>query len=295
MLIRPFRTADAAKMGQLAAQCARGEADFVLNPLWETPDELFAEFGRFGVDPESHLWVADAEEEGISGLVGFLRAADGTRAGLVCPIVRRQERGRGLGGELLRKALAGGAKLGIELATAAVGTRNRAGYSLLTAYGFRPMRQVYVMRCNARTDAKPLPIDGLRAEPALHEDASAILEVYRSCNFNPRTIERMEKFLSDGRHDHVVARREDGGVVAFVELETHWPARPWVAFVGVVPELRDRGLGSTLVGWALDRRFDQGATSALLMLSPANRTAVRTYEKAGFRRHRLVDVLERNL
>ncbi|MCZ6784834.1 MAG: GNAT family N-acetyltransferase, partial [Proteobacteria bacterium] len=135
MLIRPFRAADAAEMGQLAAQCARGEADFVLNPLWETPDELFAEFERFGTDPESHLWVSDAEEEGVSGLVGFLRAADGTRAGLVCPIVRRQERGRGLGGELLREALAGGAKLGIELATAAVGTRNRAGYSLLTAYG----------------------------------------------------------------------------------------------------------------------------------------------------------------
>jgi predicted GNAT family acetyltransferase len=29
------------------------------------------------------------------------------------------------------------------------------------------------------------------------------------------------------------------------------------------------------------------------MLSPANRTAVRAYEKVGFRRHRLVDVLER--
>ena len=32
--------------------------------------------------------------------------------------------------------------------------------------------------------------------------------------------------------------------------------------------------------------------SALLLLSPANRTALRAYEKSGFRRHRLVDVLE---
>ena len=31
------------------------------------------------------------------------------------------------------------------------------------------------------------------------------------------------------------------------------------------------------------------------MLSPANRTALRAYEKVGFRRHRLVDVLEKNL
>jgi predicted GNAT family acetyltransferase len=82
-------------------------------------------------------------------------------------------------------------------------------------------------------------------------------------------------------------------MVAFVELETHWPRRVWVAYVGVVPELRDRGLGSSLVSWSLARRFGTGTQSALLMLSPANRTAVRAYEKVGFRRHRLVDVLER--
>jgi predicted GNAT family acetyltransferase len=83
--------------------------------------------------------------------------------------------------------------------------------------------------------------------------------------------------------------------VGFAELETHWPKRPWVAYVGVVPELRDRGLGSALVSFALARRFAAGAEHALLMLSPANRTALRAYEKVGFRRHRLVDVLERAL
>ena len=102
----------------------------------------------------------------------------------------------------------------------------------------------------------------------------------------------MQRALADGRHAHAVAR-EAGRVVAFVELETHWPRRVWVAFVGVAPELRDRGLGSALVSFALARRFAAGAESALLMLSPANRTALRAYEKVGFRRHRLVDVLER--
>jgi hypothetical protein len=29
------------------------------------------------------------------------------------------------------------------------------------------------------------------------------------------------------------------------------------------------------------------------MLSPANRTALRTYEKSGFRRFRLIDILEK--
>jgi ribosomal protein S18 acetylase RimI-like enzyme len=83
--------------------------------------------------------------------------------------------------------------------------------------------------------------------------------------------------------------------VAFTEIETHWPRRVWVSYVGVSPALRGRGLGSALVAWALERRFAEGAGSALLLLSPANRTALRAYEKVGFRRYRLVDVLERGL
>jgi ribosomal protein S18 acetylase RimI-like enzyme len=62
-----------------------------------------------------------------------------------------------------------------------------------------------------------------------------------------------------------------------------------------VAELRDRGVGSSLVAWALARRFDEGAVAAQLMLSPANRTALRAYEKVGFRRARLIDVLEKQL
>ena len=82
---------------------------------------------------------------------------------------------------------------------------------------------------------------------------------------------------------------------AFVELETHWPKRPWVAFAGVSKERRDRGLGSALVAWLLARQFAAGAKAGLLALSPANRTALRAYEKVGFRRFRLIDALEKKL
>jgi ribosomal protein S18 acetylase RimI-like enzyme len=293
MRIRPFRASDARELAALAAHCARGESDFVLNPLWESEEELFAEFERHGIEPETHILVADAELEGATGFAGYLRSPGAPAAALLCPIVRREERGQGLGGELLRAVLAKGGELGIHLASAAVGTRNRFGYSLLTAYGFRPVRQVFMMRCDEKPRSGALPIEGLRAEPASDGDAAAIHAVYTTCGFDPRTPEQMEKVLRDGRHEHAVARDAEGRVVAFVELETHWPARPWVAFVGVLPELRDRGLGSTLVSWALAPCFERGAHAALLMLSPANRTAVRAYEKVGFRRHRLVDVLER--
>ncbi len=59
--------------------------------------------------------------------------------------------------------------------------------------------------------------------------------------------------------------------------------------------LRDQGLGSTLGAWALERRFERGTTSTLLLLSLASRTALRAYEKVEFRRHPLVYVLEKYL
>ena len=72
MEIRPFRKSDAAAVAELAAFCARGETDFVLNPFFESEAELFAEFDRFGIDPETHLLVADAGDGEPLGMAGSL-------------------------------------------------------------------------------------------------------------------------------------------------------------------------------------------------------------------------------
>jgi ribosomal protein S18 acetylase RimI-like enzyme len=296
MSIRPFRPTDAPALAQLSAECARGEADFVLNPMWETESELHAEFARFGIDAREHLLVADAGDDGqVQGMVGFVRRPGDRSAGMLCPIVRRDERGHGVGGELLRAAQRHGAeRLDISVVTAGVGTRNRGGYSLLTSHGFRPMRQAYVMKCERPPAAPGSPAGGVELALATPDDAQAILALYLACGFERRSEEEMRAAFADDRHAHAVARAGPG-IAAFVELETHWPQRPWVAFVGVASERRDRGLGSALVAWLLARHFASGARAALLALSPANREALRAYEKVGFRRFRLVDVLEKKL
>ena len=294
MPIRPFCADDAARLAELARSCARGETDFVLTPLWENERDLFAEFDRHGIDPGEHLRVAEAGDGTVTGCVGFVRRPEAITAGMVCPIVAREERGHGLGGELLRAGLALAGELGIKVISAAIGVRNRAGYSLLTALGFRPARQHFLMRLDAAPSAAPAPIEGVELAAATPDDAEGILRIYRECGFEERAPDAMRAALADGRHAHAVARRA-GDVVAFCEIETQWPQRPWVAFVGVEPELRDRGVGSALTTWTLARQFEAGATRALLLLSPGNRTAVRAYEKVGFRRHRLIDVLERTV
>jgi ribosomal protein S18 acetylase RimI-like enzyme len=296
MPIRPYRAEDAPALAALAVDCARGEADFVLNPLWESASELDAEFARFGIRPEEHVLVADEGGGGeVQGMVGFLRRPDDSSAGMLCPIVRRKDRGRGVGGELLRAAQRHGAEqLGIELATAGIGTRNRGGYSLLSSHGFRPVRQAYVMKCE-RAPGEPDPVAGLAFSVARSEDAKALLELYLACGFDARSEEQMRAMLGDGRHAHAVARTDNGELAAFVELETHWPRRPWLAFAGVAKDRRDQGVGSALVSWLLARQFHAGAVAVLLALSPANRTALRAYEKVGFRRFRLIDALEKKL
>lgn len=295
MEIRLFRPEDAAACARLSHACARAESDFVLNPLWESEAELDAEFRRHGIRPEEHLLVADAGEGEVVGLSGFLRPFGAEAAGMFCPVVDKAERGRGFGGELLRAALGhGGRRLGVRLATAGVGTRNRAGYSLLCAHGFRPVRQHFFMRCDEPPKPGRMPVAGLELGLAEPGDLSAIHQIYAACGFESRTPDAMHELYEDGRHLHAVARH-DGKVVAFAELETHWPERIWVSFVGVASELRDRGVGSALVAWAVAGRFEEGAKSAMLLLSPANRTAVRAYNKVGFRLHRTFDVLEKTL
>jgi ribosomal protein S18 acetylase RimI-like enzyme len=295
MIIRPYIDTDAAMLAALSATCLRGEADFVLNPLWETQEELRAEFARFGIEPESHLLVADAGDGEILGFIGFLRQPGAATAGMICPIVAHGGRGRGIGGELLRAAQARAVtELGIHIVTAPIGTRNRAGYSLLSSHGFRPVRQHFFMRCYEKPTPPDVALDDIALGRATSADAAAINEIYRSCGFEPRSEEAMRAVLGDGRHSHAVAR-SSGEVVAFVELETHWPRKVWVAYVGVAGDRRGRGVGTALVAWALQRSFDAGAVSAMLLLSPANRTALRAYEKVGFRRSRLIDVLEKHL
>ena len=260
MPIRRFRPADAPALAALALDCARGETDFVLNPLWETADELFAEFARFEIRPEEHLLVADEGDDGeVQGMVGFLRRPRDRSAGMLCPIVRRKERGRGVGGELLRAAQRHGAEqLGIELATAGIGTRNRGGYSLLTSHGFRPVRQAYVMSCEQSPAVPEVPIAGLEIETR-----------------GPTTPRRSSRSTCRAA-SRAAARSACARCSATGATRTRWRARAarwsrssssrrtgrsgrgWRSSAST-KERRDRGLGSSLVAWLLARQFAAGA------------------------------------
>ena len=59
-------------------------------------------------------------------------------------------------------------------------------------------------------------------------------------------------------------------------------------FIGE-PDMVDRGHGSAFIRSFIDRLLDGGAARVITDPDPANARAIRAYEKAGFRRDRLVE------
>ena len=201
---------------------------------------------------------------------------------MLCPIVRRKDRGRGD----RRRAPARGAAARRRPARHRArdrGHRHAQPRGLFAAHEPRlPARAPGVRdevraRAGRARGADRRPRDRDRAAAG----REAILELYLACGFESRSEERMREVLGDGRHAHAVARA-GGELAAFVELETHWPKRPWVAFAGVDKERRDRGLGSALVAWLLARQFAAGAKAA-----PARALARQPHRAARVREGRL--------
>jgi len=266
--IRPYEARDSADVAAISATCARSEADFALNPLWETESELASEFARRGIDAASHLWVADAGDGEVLGFAGFLRDPGSAEAGLVCPVVVRGGRRRGIGGELLRATLeAGRDALGIRYTTAGIGTRNRAGYSLLSSHGFRPVRQHFLMRCTRRP-AIATPPAGLAFERAVDDDLDAVRTLYHACGFAKRSPEAMTATFGDGRHAHPGAR----------------DAYRWTPESGVYvrDEFRGRGIGRRLYERLIAVLRVQGFRSVVAGITLPNDVSVRLHERLGF-------------
>ena len=196
----------------------------MLNPIWESEDGAVrgVRSASGSIRPSTCWWRTPATAR-----------CSGSRASCASPARRRPACSARSCGATSAAAVSAASccarrwrtarqDLGIQLAAAGIGTRNRAGYSLLTSHGFRPVRQHFLMRCEGARGSSEAPSPDLAFGVALPGDADAILELYAACGFEPRSLARMQAVLGDGRHAHAVARR-DGRVVAFVELETHWP------------------------------------------------------------------------
>ena len=80
----------------------------------------------------------------------------------------------------------------------------------------------------------------------------------------------------------------DGRVAGYVAVETQSDGSGYVDYLGVDPELRNRGIGRDLVRAATNRLLQLGATSVNLTVREDNVAARRLYAALGFEEERLI-------
>lgn len=88
------------------------------------------------------------------------------------------------------------------------------------------------------------------------------------------------KLLRNPRKQCFVVR-SGGARAGFLVLDLNGPLGGYVQTIGVAPELRGRGLGTTALAWAEQRIF-KSHRNVLLCVSSFNRGAQRLYRRAGY-------------
>jgi ribosomal protein S18 acetylase RimI-like enzyme len=95
-----------------------------------------------------------------------------------------------------------------------------------------------------------------------------------------RTFDSAVQTLQDpGKELHAILENDE--VAAFILLELRGPLAGYIQSICVRPELRGRGLGTGLLGWA-EQYILRTSPNVFLCVSSFNDAARRLYERLGF-------------
>ena len=250
-------------------------------------------------------WLAE-DGDGRIAAAGFVRIRHPTRLrsyGDVHP----EHRGRGLGGELLRRILARARELGdgedVVLGHSIAPT-NRAAKELLERNGFELVRHFWKMGIEL-DDETPAPAwpQGIRLEtlrPGREREVfEATEEAFRDhWDHTPHDYEEWRSFMVERRgfDPSLWLLARDGGELAGFSLCNLDAQEGWVGVLGVRRPWRRRGLGRALLLESFRVLRERGMPRAVLGVDAANPTgATALYEGAGMRVLRQEDAYWRRL
>jgi ribosomal protein S18 acetylase RimI-like enzyme len=219
--------------------------------------------------------------------------------GLVWPPQAAADYAEGIEDELVRAALGRLRKAGAKLVEALLLPSERGLGDPLLRNGFRLItRLVYLRRPLAASDGQQAGAPpGLRLTCTAYSDATCeafhetLLRSYEQTQDCPElngvrdVAEIIAGHKAQGVFDPArwwlaLADGRPAGVVILTEV-ADWFS--WdVAYVGVVPEARGRGIGAALMGRALAAAVAAGAAQMTLAVDERNRTARHLYARLGF-------------
>lgn len=188
------------------------------------------------------------------------------------------------------------AQMGASMAQALFVTHDDPAITILKAVGFEPLTELAYLVASAEPPAPQTASQRLAFEPYDASQrsrlATLIEETYRDTHDCPRLngVRSIDDVITGyqgtGKFDPTrwfFVRRgtRDVGLIILAE---HEPACQWeLVYMGVVPHVRQQGVGKAMVRFALRTAFEAGAESLLLAMDATNRPAARLYRRCGFR------------
>jgi ribosomal protein S18 acetylase RimI-like enzyme len=245
------------------------------------------------LNPEG-IWVARQDGKLLGALLCQVTAGAG---GLFWPPQVVPSAGAALvEDQLIQHALLWLERQGVKLVQALLPRRDLPMGTPLLRHGFNHVTRLVYMRHDLDTPVRSLPgLDDLRLESAAEAKPDVfqqtLIRTYESSLDCPEIngVRSPEEILAahraQGQHD---PRKwwlaNDGtGAVGILLLAQLPESLSWeLAYLGIVPEARRRGLGSRLVGQAIREARAAGSLQLTISVDTRNAPALRLYRKWGF-------------
>ncbi len=265
--VRPLTPADLPALARLLSWMDAEPARRALAPEGRTPEDL-----AFEVEEG---WVLEDEGEllGYAGLVPFWRGA-----AIEGPVAQVHP------GALIEAALSEAKRRGIATLYAFPTEENEALKSALEAAGFGPVHTTHFYQ----TEPKALgfePPSGVQIEEVLALDPEVYRTLYReadegwSLRLSWNDLELLEHFAEP--ENRLFFAYEGERPVGLVEVELD-PDAAEIAYLGVIPEARGRGIGQALLAAALKAALEAGVPRVVVRAHDHEKEARRLYERLGF-------------
>jgi ribosomal protein S18 acetylase RimI-like enzyme len=286
--VRPARAGDLETVSALIGRLnARPEHRSLL--LDETPDGVRRNLEEFDSPWTSRFVVAEAGPA-IVGAAGVEWEPANGRSRLMGPFVEA-----GPGAEVFAALLAAATALvPPEIGTldafidqAAVSARRD-----LEAGAFEEIRRVLIYTAPLPVKADP---DAEPARDLAAEHEAAFVDLHRLCFPDPYAPGEA-LLAARGDRRRILAATEGARLTGYLAANLEeGPSEGFVQYLGVVPDLRGRGIGRKLLGQALRWFTETGMPQASLTVEDGNTGARGLYESVGFALYRSGVVLRKTL
>jgi mycothiol synthase len=283
MNVRPITTDD---LPALAAFLAEDETHLFGRPSRVGVADVTAWLA--GPNLASDSWIF--EEDGRLVALGWVEKHHDT--GIAIGVVHREERGRGLGTELVDRSEKRLRTLGVGRIHAVTLGPDSAAAPLLAGRGYREVRRFWEMTIELGDDAPPDPRlpDGFSLEPFSSESArgfhGALEEAFAEhWEYTPASFEAWwERQVAKPDHDPSLWFLVRGGddVVAATRNDPERSGGGWIGAIGVRPAWRGRGLAKALLLHSFREFHQRGQRRVGLGVDAENATgATKLYESVG--------------